>query len=240
MTKGQQPRPASDAGSTLSIVIPVLNEAALLGPRLAALASLKERGAEIIVVDGGSFDTTVAVAAPYADHVTRSARGRAAQMNAGALLARADILLFLHADTQLPDGALGDIGRAMMEHEHRWGRFDVAIEGLHPLLPIVAAAMSFRSRLTGIATGDQAIFVRRQEFEAVGGFPPIALMEDVALSTNLRRRSTPVCLKAKVITSGRRWDDRGFMRTVLLMWSLRLAFALGARPELLARLYGYR
>jgi rSAM/selenodomain-associated transferase 2 len=153
-------------------------------------------------------------------------------MNAGAQAARGDALVFLHADTRLPEDAEKEIVGCL--ERHLWGRFDVAIEGRHRLLPVIAQAMNLRSRLTGIATGDQAIFVRR---EAFAGFPDIALMEDVAFSTAMKRRGPPACLRSRVLTSGRRWESRGVLRTVALMWRLRLLYFLGARPEALARRY---
>jgi rSAM/selenodomain-associated transferase 2 len=160
-------------------------------------------------------------------------------MNAGAAAATGDVLLFLHADTRLPAAADRLALEGLARSSRQWGRFDVRISGRHPLLRVVAALMNIRSRLTGIATGDQAIFVRRDLFERVGGFPAIPLMEDVALSRLLKRTGEPLCLAPRAITSGRRWERRGVMRTILLMWRLRLAYSLGAAPARLARLYGY-
>jgi rSAM/selenodomain-associated transferase 2 len=161
-------------------------------------------------------------------------------MNAGAARARTGLLLFLHADTALPNGALDAIEAATRGTSLAWGRFDVTIEGRSRWLPLIAALMNLRSRLTGVATGDQAFFIRREVFDALGGFPDIALMEDVAMSRSLKSVSAPLCLRAKVVTSGRRWDQNGALRTILLMWRLRLAFWLGSRPDDLARLYGYK
>jgi rSAM/selenodomain-associated transferase 2 len=158
-------------------------------------------------------------------------------MNAGAAAASGDVLLFLHADTRLPDDADRLIVDALTRSNRLWGRFDVQFE--RGALPLIACMMNIRSRLTGIATGDQAIFVTRNAFQRVGGFPPIALMEDVTISTRLKRLSHPICLAARVTTSPRRWQQNGVFRTVLLMWRLRLAFFLGAKPEALARAYGY-
>ena len=216
----------------LTIVVPVLNESRGLAESLQALAPLRARGHEVVVVDGGSDDASAELAAPLADRVLHAPRGRAAQMNAGARAASGDVLLFLHADTRLPAAADERIFSAIQEH--RWGRFDVDIEGRHPLLRVVAAAMNLRSRLTGIATGDQAMFVRREAFP---GFPEIALMEDIALSRLLKRSGRPACLKDRVRTSGRRWESRGVLRTILLMWRLRALFWLGVAPERLARRY---
>jgi rSAM/selenodomain-associated transferase 2 len=216
------------AAQRLSVVVPALNEARGIRAALEALAPLRARGHEVIVVDGGSSDGTPELARGLCDRLLSAPRGRAAQMNAGARAASGDVLLFLHADTRLPPHADALVGDAL------WGRFDVRIEGRHPLLKVVAWGMNLRSRLTGIATGDQAIFVRRDAFP---GFAEIPLMEDVALSRELRRRARPACLREKALTSGRRWEARGVLRTVLLMWRLRLLYFLGARPERLARLY---
>ncbi|MFN4090258.1 MAG: TIGR04283 family arsenosugar biosynthesis glycosyltransferase [Alphaproteobacteria bacterium] len=207
--------------------------------RLAGLRAVNGGSAEVVVVDGGSRDGTPETSRALCDRVLVAPRGRAAQMNAGAAVAGGGVLLFLHADTDLPPDADRLIAAALARHDAVWGRFDVAIAGRHPLLPVVATMMNLRSRLSGIATGDQAIFVRRDAFEAVGGFPDIALMEDVAFSAALRRRARPCCLRARVTTSGRRWEKNGALRTVLLMWRLRLAFFLGADPADLARRYGY-
>ena len=226
------------AQPSLSIILPVLNEAATIVAALEAVTPLRTRGNEIIVVDGGSADDTAALARPLADFVITSARGRAVQMNAGAALARGDVLLFLHADTRLPDDADQRVLEGLSRSNRAWGRFDVTIDGAHPLLPVVAAAMNIRSRLTGIATGDQAMFVTREAFDSVGGFPEIALMEDITLARSLKRVSRPLCLSSRVTTSGRRWEERGVLRTILLMWRLRLAYFLGAKPDELARRYG--
>ena len=221
----------------LSIVMPCLNEEGAIAAALEALAPLRRRGTEVIVVDGGSADATMSRAAGGADHVIASARGRAAQMNAGAALARGDVVLFLHADTTLPADADALIREGIATSGRAWGRFDVSICGAHPLFSVVAAAMNVRSRLTGIATGDQGIFVVRELLERVGGYPPIALMEDVALSALLRRHGRALCIRQRASTSGRRWEKHGVLRTVLLMWRLRLAYALGADPEKLAVRY---
>jgi len=222
--------------NALSIIVPVLDEAAGISACLAPLQAMRSRGVEVVVVDGGSRDATRALAAPLADLVLQSPRGRARQMNAGAQAAHGQVLVFLHADTILPWEADAAIARAVGDGA-RWGRFDVAIAGSDPLLAVVAAMMNARSRLTGIATGDQAIFVRRDAFGAAGTFCEIPLMEDVALSKRLKRLARPACLRERVVTSGRRWERRGTLRTIVLMWRLRLAYALGADPGHLARRY---
>ena len=221
----------------VSIIIPVLNEADRIEAALEALAPLRERGCEVIVADGGSTDGTLALAAAGADRVLTAPRGRASQMNAGTRAACGDVLLFLHADTMLPDNADRLVQDGLARSGGTWGRFDVQFT--NGALPLIAVAMNLRSRLTGIATGDQAIFVTRAAFETVGGFPAVALMEDIALSARLKRLSRPLCLAARVTTSPRRWHTQGVVRTVLLMWRLRLAFFFGARPDTLARAYGY-
>lgn len=223
---------------TLSIVMPVLNEAADIEAALGALAPLRARGVEVIVADGGSKDGTADLARPLADQVLAAPRGRALQMNAGALAAHGDVLLFLHADTRLPEGADRLVLDGLARTGSIWGRFDVRIDG-GGLLGLISFMMNGRSRLTGIATGDQAMFMTRAAFEATGGFPAIALMEDVALSARLKRLGQPLCLRARVTTSPRRWRKHGVLRTMLLMWRLRLAYYCGADPAKLARSYGY-
>ncbi|MCH8858979.1 MAG: TIGR04283 family arsenosugar biosynthesis glycosyltransferase [Proteobacteria bacterium] len=223
----------------LSIIIPTLNEALGVAETLQRLAPMRRRGAEIILADGGSRDNTVEIARPFADKVIAAPMGRASQMNAGAAAARGDILLFLHADTFLPEGADQLVIRRLSASNGIWGRFDAKISSPHPLLVVVGVMMNISSRLSGIATGDQAIFVRRAVFESVGGFPAIALMEDIALSHILRRLTRPLCLREKVLTSARRWHENGVLSTIVLMWRLRIAYSLGADPRELARRYGY-
>lgn len=222
---------------SVSIVVPTLDEAPGIAAHLVALGPLRAAGAEVIVVDGGSADGTAERAAPLADVVLQAPRGRASQLNAGARAARGDVLLFLHADTSLPPTALEAVTAALGPEGRRWGRFDVTIAGSSPLLRVVAWSMNLRSRLGGIATGDQAIFVRRDAFEAVGGFPALPLMEDVAMSRALRAHGHPACLRLRVVTSGRRWEGRGVVRTIVLMWILRAGFWLGIDPARLARRY---
>ena len=221
----------------LSVVIPALNESAGIQAVLQALAPLVARGAQIIVADGGSTDGTATRALAGGAQVVDAPRGRALQMNAGAQQASGGLLLFLHADTKLPPDADRLIEQALASGPQVWGRFDVCIEGRPRMLRVIAAFMNRRSRWTGIATGDQALFMTRAAFDAVGGFPALPLMEDIEMSKQLLKLSRPACLRARVVTSGRRWETRGVWRTVLLMWRLRLAYWRGAAPEHLAGLY---
>ena len=221
----------------LSIVVPTLNEAPGIIAFLEALQPLRERGAELILADGGSNDGTASRATPLVDRVISSPRGRALQMNAGAAVANGGVLLFLHADCALPDDADRLIAEGLRSSRRRWGRFDVRLSGAAGLLRVVEWMMNRRSRLTGICTGDQALFIERPLFEAVHGFPAIALMEDIAISRALRRVSAPLCLKAKVAASSRRWEEHGIWHTIVLMWQLRLAYFLGAAPDRLAQIY---
>lgn len=223
----------------LCIVIPVLNEASTLAALLGELATLRRRGVRVVVVDGGSEDDTLAIAQAYADIALMAPRGRGVQMNAGAAVCTAEILLFLHADTRLPEYA-DTLVRQALSGQKVWGRFDVCIDSKQFLLRVVSFLMNMRSRWTGIATGDQAMFVQRDIFTAVGGFSDIPLMEDIALSRALKRHSAPACAREKVVTSARRWEQHGALHTILLMWRLRAAFFFGAAPTQLALKYGYR
>jgi rSAM/selenodomain-associated transferase 2 len=219
----------------ISIVIPVLNEAVHLSAKLQALQVLRER-CQLIVVDGGSDDSSSTLAEPMVDKLIMSSRGRARQMNAGAAQADAEILLFLHADTRLPEQAIHWIVQALAQG-CQWGRFDVAFDSPKPVFKLIAFMMNQRSRLTGMATGDQALFMTRAAFTAVGGFPEIALMEDIAISKQLKKLGKPACIKAKVVTAARRWQQNGIGKTILLMWQLRLGYFLGADPDDLAERY---
>jgi len=224
----------------LAVVVPVLNEAATIEAALHLLAPLRERGARVIVVDGGSGDGTAARAAPLADRVLTAPRGRASQMNAGAQAdeARAaDVLLFLHADTQLPQDADRVIVHALADGAHSWGRFDVRLDGDGWQLRLIETLMNWRSRATGIATGDQAIFATRAAFDWLHGFAPLPLMEDVDFCGRAKRLTGPAALRERVVTSARRWQRHGVWRTVALMWWLRLAYFFGADPAVLAQRY---
>ncbi len=219
----------------LSIIIPVINEAEQIAAKLKGLQALREK-VEILIVDGGSIDNSPNIVKPFVDQVLHSPRGRAKQMNMGAAHAHADILLFLHADTHLPGNALMLILNAMTDGYH-WGRFDVKFDDPNPLFSVIAFMMNLRSRLTCIATGDQSLFMMQKTFEAVGQFPDIALMEDIAISKNLNKIGKPCCLAAKVTTSARRWQKHGILKTILFMWWLRLLYFFGANPNRLAALY---
>lgn len=221
----------------ISVVIPVLDEADNLRRLLPDLAR-RWPAAEVVVVDGGSRDATVAVARRQAGvRCLASAPGRARQMNRGGQATGGEVLVFLHADTRLPDGALEAVQAAMADPRVVGGRFDVAFDSARPIMRVTAGLMNVRSRLSGIATGDQTIFVRRAAFEALGGFPDIPLMEDVEFSRRLKRRGRLACLRLRVTTSARKWEHEGPVRTVLLMWTLRLLYFLGACPRRLHRWY---
>lgn len=216
--------------------MPALDEAHGIVAALQALAPLREQGVEVLVVDGGSSDDTIAAARPLANSVLQAPRGRASQMNSGAAAARGQMLLFLHADTRLPENAFSLVEQALRQHV--WGRFDVSITGRSRWLPVIATMMKLRSRLTGIATGDQAIFVSRAAFDKAGGYPDQPLMEDIELSKRLKRLGPPACLRARVTTSGRRWDMHGAWRTILLMWQLRFDYWRGVpAARLVSRYY---
>jgi rSAM/selenodomain-associated transferase 2 len=221
----------------ISIVVPALDEAPSIETTLAHLQPARMQGVEVLVVDGGSVDATPAIAAGLADHVLRSGRGRALQLNAGAAAASGSVLLFLHADSVLPADFEQALRQTLGEQDLAWGRFDVSITGPHRLLGLIAILMNARSRLTGIATGDQAIFATRSLFERVGGFPSQPLMEDIAFCKAAKKLVPPHCLRARVRTSGRRWLAQGVVRTVMLMWALRAAYFFGADPARLAALY---
>jgi rSAM/selenodomain-associated transferase 2 len=220
----------------LSVVIPVRNEAQALPALLDDLAELRTGGAELILVDGGSSDGTCELALGRVDQLLRTASGRALQMNAGAAVARGEYLWFVHADTRVSVDSLKSLRETLSERP-LWGRFDVRLSGSGLALRLIGAMISLRSRLTGIASGDQGIFVARRHFEALGGYAPIPLMEDLQLCRRLRALTRPRCLRPPLATSSRRWEQHGIWRTVVLMWCLRLAYYCGASPEKLARQY---
>ncbi len=218
-----------------SIIIPTLNEQRGIENCLQALQPLRQH-AELIIADGGSNDNTLVIATTLVDKIIHLGKGRAKQMNMGAKSATGEILLFLHADTFLPNHALVLIEQGLVENK-QWGRFNIHLEGSSYMLAIISQMMNWRSRLTGIATGDQVIFIHKSLFEKIGGYADIALMEDIALCSVLKTESSPLCLKAKVRSSGRRWLQFGVIKTIVLMWSLRLRYWLGQSPNDLAELY---
>ena len=221
----------------ISIIVPTLNEADNIVSTLDGLKPFRKDGNEVIVVDGGSKDETVRLGTSLVDKNIKSTPGRAQQMNVGAKQASGDILWFLHADTLVPDNAVQQIQHALENNKYQWGRFDIRLSGKQLQLRIVESLMNLRSRITGIATGDQGIFVRREVFESIGGFANIPLMEDLDISKRLKKHSRPYCLDTKLITSSRRWEENGILRTIFLMWRLRLAYTLGVKPEKLVNHY---
>jgi len=221
----------------LSIVIPMLNEAVQLPDLFAHMLPICRGGCEIVFADGGSTDGSAELAEVSGFRVVKSGRGRARQMNAGAAATEGEVLLFLHADTRLPPAALHYIERSLADGTQVWGRFDVCISGHAFMLRVISTLMNWRSRLSGIATGDQAMFVRRETFRQLHGFPVQPLMEDIELSKRLRKFSRPACIRHCVTTSGRRWEMRGVWRTIFLMWRLRWAYWRGADAQTLAGLY---
>jgi rSAM/selenodomain-associated transferase 2 len=223
-------------GHVLSIIIPALDEAGNLERLLPGLRAAAP-SAEILVVDGGSRDATAAVAAQAGVWLVPSARGRARQMNAGATAATGEILLFLHADTRLPAGFEAAITGALADPAVVGGRFDVAFDNPAPAFRMIAGLMNRRSRLSGISTGDQAIFVRRAAFEALGGYPEIPLMEDIELTRRLKRLGRLASLRLRVTTAARKWEREGVARTIVLMWTLRLLYFCGVSPARLHRWY---
>lgn len=222
-------------GMRISVIVPTLNEAPTI---VRTLSRVRESGScEIVVVDGGSEDGTPEAARSFADVVLVAPRGRASQMNAGARSATGDLLLFLHADTRLPNDFLGLLREALQDPATVGGRFDVQLDATGWSFRMIETLMNLRSRLTRISTGDQAMFVRREVFLELGGFPEIELMEDIEFSRRLKRKGNIACLRARVLTSARRWQRDGVCKTIGLMWGLRLAYFLGVPPRRLRMLY---
>ncbi len=220
----------------LSIIVPVFNEASQIEQCLNKLQILRKSGHEVIVVDGGSSDNTDLLASPLCDQLIQSQKSRSIQMNVGAKKASGDVLLFLHADTSLPSTVV-ELFSEINKSENFWGRFDVSLSGHHLLFRIIEQCMNIRSRLTGIATGDQVLFVSKKMFNEINGFPEIALMEDIAISRILLKRSKPICFKDKVLSSSRRWEHNGIIKTILKMWLLRLLYYFHFDTNSLAKLY---
>jgi rSAM/selenodomain-associated transferase 2 len=220
-----------------SIIIPVLNDAQSLMNLLEQLQPAREMGHEVIVVDGGSYDAPETVCNDRVDCFLSAQAGRAVQMNRGAAKASGEILWFLHADGKLNIESC--ISQIMILHESGkiWGRFDIRLSGNDRRFRIIETLMNWRSAITGIATGDQGIFVNRKTFEHMNGFAQIPLMEDIEISKRLKKFSSPLLCSQKIMTSSRRWEKNGIFRTVLLMWYLRLAYAMGTSPERLSKHY---
>lgn len=225
---------------TISVIIPTLNEERSLPQTLVSLSA--SAPAEIIIVDGGSTDRTLDLAREFCAHtanarIITAPRGRASQMNEGANASTGEVLLFLHADTQLPPGAERIVASVLSSQSIIGGRFDVRFDSSSPWSQVISGFMNRRSRLTGIATGDQALFVRRDVFDSLGGFLEIPLMEDIEFSRRLQQAGRIMALRDTVVTSFRRWDTQGPLRTVLLMWTLRFLYWAGVNPHQLARVY---
>ncbi|WP_269619714.1 TIGR04283 family arsenosugar biosynthesis glycosyltransferase [Zhongshania sp. BJYM1] len=232
MTSAAKTKPA------LSVVVPVLNEAAGLASKIESLGAHCQSSIhhiDVLFVDGGSHDNSVAIITGHGYSCINSDKGRAKQMNAGAAQANADYLLFLHADSEVPNGGLDEVINTL--HDHQWGRFDIRVSGKAKMFAVISFFINWRSRLTGIATGDQGIFVRKSLFNKIGGFADQPLMEDIDLSTKLGKVSAPRCLRSKIITSGRRWQQRGIWKTIFLMWRLRFMYWFGVSPLRLAKYY---
>lgn len=219
----------------VSVIIPVLNEEAVLASILRSVLELNPH--EVIVVDGGSVDRTKEIVAGFDVRVLAAKRGRAKQMNSGAAQATGDVLLFLHADTRLPGRAFADIAKAFADPACVGGRFDLDLEGNHWMLKIVGAMINRRSRMTKVGTGDQAIFVRREVFREMGGYPDMPLMEDIAFCRALKRAGDVACLRSRVVTSARRWEKDGVWRTIFRMWTLKLLYLGGVSPDRLRHFY---
>jgi len=219
----------------ISVIVPVLDEEKTIAATLQTLVALSPH--EIIVVDGGSGDRSREICQQFAVKLFTAERGRARQMNYGAARARGDVLLFLHADTRLPLSALDDITVALSDARKVAGRFDVELAGAHWMLKIVGALINCRSRATKIGSGDQALFVRREIFQRLGGYPEIPLMEDIAFCRSVKRLGGIACLRSRVITSARRWERDGVWRTIFKMWSLKVCYLAGVSPMRLKRFY---
>jgi len=225
--------------TVVSIIIPCLNEARHIVATLDRLQVLRRSGHEVILCDGGSTDNTPALAEQYVDQIITSTPGRARQMNAGAAIARGQVLCFLHADTLAPENIATHILQSLQNSQRLWGRFDIRLSGRHPAFRVIEWLINKRSCISGIATGDQGLFMHAPVFHQLGGFADIPLMEDIELSKGLRGLSRPLCIRPPLITSSRRWQQNGILATVLLMWQLRLRYFLGTPADVLARHYHF-
>jgi rSAM/selenodomain-associated transferase 2 len=231
---------STQPGHMISIIIPTRNEALHIEPLLRSLQPLRHKGHEVIVVDGESEDGTTEIAASLVDMLLKTSAGRARQMNAGASVANGRLLWFLHADSVIPDEAALMLANTVEENPLAWGRFDIRLSGSHYLFRVVEVMINFRSRITEIATGDQGIFVSRELFYSVNGFPDQPLMEDIEISKTLKKISKPVCFSEHLLTSSRRWEEHGIARTIVKMWGLRLAYFMGTPADRLASSYDRR
>ena len=220
----------------LSIIIPTLNEAESIIQTLTPLQSLRQAGHEVWVVDGGSTDNTQIITRPLCNGVIQSRKGRAIQMHAGANHACNEILLFLHADTRLPD-KLPSLFQRFEQQRYFWGHFRLQLSNTAYFYRVLAFFINQRTRLSQIATGDQCIFISRSLYQTIGGYPQIPLMEDIAISKRLKKYTPPICLIPPVVTSSRRWEKHGRVKTILIMWLLRGLYAIGISPKYLARWY---
>lgn len=233
MTTTRKPPPI------LSIIVPVHNHAHSIGTTLLALRPFRDRNAEVVVVDGGSTDGTPMLARPLADQVIRSPLGLARQMNEGAKVANGFIFLFLRPETALPLDADTQVMFGRSRDTSVWGYFDLRIRGRHMMLPLVARFLNWRSRSSGLATSDQAIFVQRETFYRIGGFKPMPVMADIELCERLRAISPPICVTSRVTVPGDHYDRDGILKTLHAMTAMRWRYRMGAKPEDLAKRYGY-
>ena len=221
----------------VSIIIPSLNEGPQLKNFLETIQIWRSEGHEVILVDGGSDDKSNASLGALADTIIKTLPGRAIQMNEGAKHAQHEILFFLHADSTPGKNTLCALTRGLEKSKRVWGRFDIRLSGSHWMLRTIETMMNLRSRLTGIATGDQGIFVCRDIFEQINGYASIELMEDIEISKRLKKFSRPLCLANYITTSSRKWEQKGILKTMMLMWLMRLAYFLGVSPRRLSSIY---